>query len=322
MTVQIRLLSFFLLLPLNAAIRRILADGNDKQTCSQIHFIHVGKTGGTTVLNWLRQAYPEVNTKQRHQKDFHNFVFHGHGFTLGNGKPEDCYTFLVRDPVERWVSGFLSRLRKGCPAFCSKWTAQEELIFKEFPTPNDLAEALASNDTLMRERALWAHKGITHTRNGFEHYLPDLDQLMSRIVFVGHTSQLNSDFENMLRAGNMPEWQKIDYTAKHQNPPELEHLKELSPKGHAAVKELLAPDFQIMDKLSQAGLITREHLAKTQCNEGQPVCMIRNELYGTYHTVKADAADVHDMSIEDYHRFLESTNVTFFETEEDAMANA
>ena len=61
----------------------------------EVHFLHVGKTGGTAV----RQTFRRVGLQSAVN------VSHTHGFHLGDGAPGDCYAFFVRDPVDRWVSG-------------------------------------------------------------------------------------------------------------------------------------------------------------------------------------------------------------------------
>ena len=85
---------------------------------AKTHFIHIGKTGGTAIKKLLART---------------KISFHSHGFLLGKGDPGDTYVFFVRDPVERWVSGYLSRLRQGCPAHFHLGTKEELNIFDPIP---------------------------------------------------------------------------------------------------------------------------------------------------------------------------------------------
>lgn len=107
-----------------------------KKNPSKIHFLHIGKTGGTEITQDL------VKSKQI------KLIFgHGHDFILGKGRPGDKYVFFVRDPCDRWVSGFLSRLRQGCPSHCHLvgssnfgFERGKELeTYYNFPTPDSLA---------------------------------------------------------------------------------------------------------------------------------------------------------------------------------------
>ena len=121
----------------------------------------------------------------------------GHINVLGKlpaseAKSLTCYVTLVRDPIERWVSGYLSRFRSGCPAHCRR-VPDEEWVWSEFPTPNHLAEAFSSSNESIKARSLQAHRRIGHMYNGFAHYLPDLDAHHDEIIYVGKTCTLDDD---------------------------------------------------------------------------------------------------------------------------------
>ena len=51
--------------------------------------------------------------------------------------------FPLRDPVTRFVSGFYSRLRRGRTAVLHPAHEAERKAFEWFPTPQELADALA-----------------------------------------------------------------------------------------------------------------------------------------------------------------------------------
>jgi len=55
----------------------------------------------------------------------------GHSFVFGDGKSGSGYVFFVRDPADKWVSGFNSRLRQGCPALCNTGGRSEFEAFHE-----------------------------------------------------------------------------------------------------------------------------------------------------------------------------------------------
>ena len=50
---------------------------------------------------------------------------------FGDGKSGSGYVFFVRDPADKWVSGFNSRLRQGCPALCNTGGRSEFEAFHE-----------------------------------------------------------------------------------------------------------------------------------------------------------------------------------------------
>ena len=107
----------------------------------KLHFIHIGKTGGTYFVNNM----PEMKNAPFNGYSIFN---HWHNLKLGNlnsdtqghEKENHRSIFFVRDPVDRWISGFMSRYRVGCPSHCHLGDEEEMQTFHLFPTPNSLAE--------------------------------------------------------------------------------------------------------------------------------------------------------------------------------------
>lgn len=75
-----------------------------------LHFVHVGKTGGTAI----KQALLSHRLAYRHERNAHKLPagpygrihLHKHRFRLGDVPPGDFVFFCVRDPIARFVSGF------------------------------------------------------------------------------------------------------------------------------------------------------------------------------------------------------------------------
>lgn len=87
-----------------------------------VHFMHIGKTGGTAIKNSLK------NKKLTILKNF-VIVHEGHGFRLKNLPRDHTLFFFVRDPLDRYVSGFYSRYRMGMPTNYNPWKNGEEEAF-------------------------------------------------------------------------------------------------------------------------------------------------------------------------------------------------
>ena len=124
-------------------------------SCKRVKFIHVGKNGGTTVEAFFKGV----------GKSFAPQQCCGHSTILSKDQ-STCYVTLIRDPMDRWVSGYLSRFRSGCPSHCSR-NIQQEWVWKAFPSPNHLAEAFSSPDKNYRALSLRAHAEILHLKQGF-----------------------------------------------------------------------------------------------------------------------------------------------------------
>lgn len=130
----------------------------------KICLLHIGKTGGTFIKSILSDSAQKRNV-----------YLGGHGDTListiRHFGLDRRLGFFFRDPEERFVSGFQSRLRRGRPRYNINWTTEEAVAFSFFKTPNDLAEALSSEDDRNRSAAHFAFEKIFHLKQNYVHYL-------------------------------------------------------------------------------------------------------------------------------------------------------
>jgi hypothetical protein len=152
------------------------------------HLLHIGKTGG----NALKHALHPYNTGGSH-----DIVFHPHAVRLSDVPVGESVLFMLRNPVNRFVSGFNSRRRRGRPLNNAEWDRNEAVAFAAFPTANDLAEALSVAQDSRRAEAVAAMRGIYHVKSSYADWLVDVDYLRSRrddILWVGQTSRLTADF--------------------------------------------------------------------------------------------------------------------------------
>ena len=89
-----------------------------------VHFLHIGKTGGSAIKAALRDF-----------RETHDIALHPHWVPAETVPAHERFFFCVRDPVTRFVSAFNSRLRMGKPTGFVEWDADEEWAFARFPTP-------------------------------------------------------------------------------------------------------------------------------------------------------------------------------------------
>lgn len=156
-----------------------------------VHFLHIGKTGGSAVKHAIRQ-----NPVDPHFE----IHLHPHSFRLRDVPKGDKVFFFVRDPLSRFVSGFLSRQRKGRPAHFYEWSDGERVAFDEFDTPNELALALSSSDSARKLRAERAMTEISHVRASYWDWFENERYFRSRmpdILFIGFQERLADDFETL-----------------------------------------------------------------------------------------------------------------------------
>ena len=117
-----------------------------------VHVLHIGKTGGSALKAALRPlGRPDI-------------VLHDHDFTLADLPERSLAVVSIRHPLDRFVSGFYSRRRRGRPLYDVAWSQAEAAAFARFPTANALAEGLEAADDGARASAREAVRAIAHTR--------------------------------------------------------------------------------------------------------------------------------------------------------------
>lgn len=99
---------------------------------NSIAFLHIGKNAGTQIVYISNQLRP-------HGLDI---IKYPHNVTLKEIPNNQNYFFSIRNPIDRFKSGFYSRKRKGRPRLNIEWSAYEHKSFNTFEHANDLAESL------------------------------------------------------------------------------------------------------------------------------------------------------------------------------------
>lgn len=206
-----------------------------------MHFLHIGKTGGTS-LKKLTKTYGIRRTG-----DGQRLIMHSHSTSLPEvlGRHRrNTAAFFLRDPVTRFVSGFNSRLREGAPIAHIPWKPEERLAFERFSAPNDLAEALSAPSHLIQDRAFTAMRAMVHTRMHYKHWLRGADYLqdrLSRITFIGFQETYVEDVARFARILGLPDNVQLEH--HHQAPANMS--TEISANGRANLERWYAEDYVI-----------------------------------------------------------------------------
>lgn len=208
-----------------------------------LHFLHIGKTGGTAIKRALRVAdWPETPYGPLE-------VHRHHSSKLAEVPRGDFVFFCVRDPIARFFSGFYSRVRKGQPRYYFEWTAAERVAFEAFPTPQALAAALASRDTEQRQLAEFSMRSIRHLRR-MSFYLGQPDDIKKRldeVVFIGRQETLSADWPRLKNILDLPESLELpsDPERAHRADPSLD--RTLDEPAMAALRDWYEPDRRLVD---------------------------------------------------------------------------
>jgi hypothetical protein len=156
------------------------------------HFLHIGKTGGTA----LRFALHDVRSATAYR-----LVLHGHRAHLDGIPVGEKFFYSVRDPIDRYVSGFLSRQRQGRPSHFRPWTEGEATAFSLFDSPEALGAALSVEDGVQRAAAEHAMRSISHLSSSYWKWFDDPSYFKSRaddLLWIGRQDAL--DVESLARA--------------------------------------------------------------------------------------------------------------------------
>jgi len=205
-----------------------------------LHFLHIGKTGGTALKFVLENA----------PSDCFQIKLHRHPVRLSDIPAGEKAFFFVREPISRFVSGFYSRKRKGSPRYASEWSPAETAAFQRFETPNHLATALSSTDPEEKEAAREAMQGIGHVNTSYWDWFQSEAYFQSRlgdVFFIGCQNCLPADFETLKRKLRLPEAARLpdDDLNSHRNPQGLD--KRLEPVALENLREWYARDFVFFD---------------------------------------------------------------------------
>ena len=209
---------------------------NKKQ---RIHFLHIGKTGGSAITSVLKefQKTPE-----------YSLILHGHETTLKDVPKGDSVIFFLRDPVSRFISGFYSRQRKGQPRYYTEWSPQEKEVFEHFSTPNEIAVSLGNEQSNNHAIAIIAMKKVQHFEPYNKWYI-DIDYFKSRLddlLFVGFQESLDADFVTLKSILKIPHEVALptDDIGAHRNPTGINKL--IDERGIAALMDLYSEDYKFL----------------------------------------------------------------------------
>jgi hypothetical protein len=215
-----------------------------------LHFIHIGKTGGTAIKRALRRAnlayWREEDAEKFPETPYGRIELHDHSFRMRDVPPDDYAFFCLRDPVDRFMSAFYSRLNKGQPRYYVEWTDAERQAFEAFPVPQRLASALAVDDGDERSLAEWALRNIRHM--GYQQrYLGSPRQVRSRqVVYIARQETLATDWKQIKSALQLPPEAKLPTVSKraHRRDPSLDTT--LDDPAIAALRKWYRRDYMLL----------------------------------------------------------------------------
>ncbi len=217
-----------------------------------IHFLHIGKTGGSAVKYALRHKLESINSIKNAYNLNENVIFlHPHMFKVRDVPKGEKIVFFLRDPVGRFISGFYARKRKDQPRYNYEWSPEEKIAFSHFHTPNQLAISLSSDNENERMIAQNAMNSISHVNMPFSFWIESESYLMLRradILFIGFQENLFKDFEILKSKLNLPDNLKLpeDDLYSHRSPQGED--KTLEDKAVENIRDWYSDDYKILSQ--------------------------------------------------------------------------
>ncbi|MGK7930085.1 MAG: sulfotransferase family 2 domain-containing protein [Microcystaceae cyanobacterium] len=208
------------------------------------NFIHIGKTVGTAVKHTLQNHLVT---------DRYIIQLRGHTCTLRDLPKGEKYFFILRDPVQRFVSGFYSRKRWEKEGVKS-WPAKEAKAFKQFTTPNDLALALASDQIAIKEAAIQGMQHIGHVCTSYWDWFETEAYFLSRmedVLYVGFQETLNQDFLNLKKLLHLPVELELPDNPEKSNRISQKFDKRLTNEAHKYLRLWYRRDYDFIEMCKQ-----------------------------------------------------------------------
>lgn len=184
-----------------------------------VHLLHIRKTGGSAVKSaFLGSSFYGCRYTAQYLLKLHK-----HGMRLKDVPIGQKVAFFLRDPIERFISGFHCRKRQGKPRYDCPWSPEERFAFTLFDTPTELAIALSSDDEKTRQTAHLAMQQVRHINTPLSFWLDSKAYLEKRredIFLVGWQDSLGKDFSTLcsLLEIREPVSLPLDDRSAHRNP--------------------------------------------------------------------------------------------------------
>jgi|GEM_PF-2368613 len=217
------------------------------KTCG---FIHIPKTGGTSIGKFGSKVIAGGGKFP---------IAFPHGWTaeqIFNEFPKIELYFIIREPLERTISGINSRIRMGRPQYNIVWNVGEAVSFNFFPTAVELLNGLAAQDERIKSAAIFAFKHINHLKHGYEFYFKDAAFIRAnadRFPLVREISDSDSFVTQLCaRTGINPQMLDQHYRRLHVAPQSTSNLAaSLAPETLAAARKFLSREYEIYDELKK-----------------------------------------------------------------------
>jgi hypothetical protein len=228
-----------------------------KQGCRpDIGFMHIPKTGGSGIQELCRKL---ASNGEPFPCCFpHRWTF----AEIHRRFPRIRVALILRDPLERTISSFNSRLRQGRPTYKSLWKPAEAAAFAHFPDIRRYLDALIADDDLSLSACAYAQRHVRHLHWNYRYYFKSPEAVAEHadhLVLIGRIERTDDFIDALLaEAGLAPESVAGLYERRHEaqiRPSKV--LAGYSEGDIARMRARLADEYAIYDALLALGRAPR-----------------------------------------------------------------
>ena len=167
---------------------------------------------------------------------------------------QDAGRAVLRDPLERTISGFNSRLRQGRPTYNRPWRTAEAVAFAHFPEVDRYLDALLADDDWSLSACAFARKHVAHLRWNYRHYFKSpkaVAEQADHLVLIGRIERTGDFIEALLAEAGIPAARVAGlYQRRHEAPVRpAKVLARYSEGDIARLRARLADEYAIHDAL-------------------------------------------------------------------------
>ena len=156
-------------------------------------FLHIPKTGGTSVMRFLKRSAPMLD--QIPIPLFHSWTLP----LIQKYFPTMKLNFSIRDPLERLISGYHSRLRMGMPEYCVPWRPEEATAFALFPTVKQFLQSLLSENDWDKSASHFMLSSLMTSRWDYTHFFRSPEAVRKADSLLGNITTVEKNNQFILK---------------------------------------------------------------------------------------------------------------------------
>lgn len=214
-------------------------------------FMHVGKTGGTSVNRFFHDCH-------RAGLRVPIVLNHNWSFQMARTRyPGAKIIVVLRDPLERIVSGFNFRLREGRPKG-HPWSDSEAIAFSHFRTAKEFLTGLHSDDARELSAAAFCFRNINHLRRGYRYHFGDIHKQPApadKFLYTIPMKNMGPRLQTLIQELNSVKTDEIpEVGTKYKSAvPSADHLNDQKDMNRLPkIKSRIQMEYETYDFLSQS----------------------------------------------------------------------